>query len=164
MSLYYVTIGKNEYRVNLDQDQCLVNGNPVVCNLQKVNQTGLHLLSRGTQSMELFMDSLEGDMLEVLMRGRRVLAKVETLQNRISRKNTVNQSGSLTAPMHGLIVKILVEENQVVEQGQTLVVLESMKMQMQLNADCKGTVRKILVHQNDQIKKDAVLITLDPME
>jgi biotin carboxyl carrier protein len=164
MSLYYVTIGKNEYQVNINNGQCLVNGNPVTGNLQKINQTGLHLLNRGTQSMELFMNSLEGDMLEVLMRGRRVLAKVETLQNRISRKNSVNQTGTLTAPMHGLIVKILVDENQVVEQGQTLIILESMKMQMQLNADCKGTVRKILVNQNDQIKKDAVLINLDPME
>ena len=164
MSLYYVTIGKNEYRVNLDQDQCLVNGNPVACNLQKLNQTGLHLLSRGTQSMELFMNSLEDDMLEVLMRGRRVLAKVETLQHRISRKNTLDQTGVLTAPMHGLIVKVLVEKDQVVEQGQTLVVLESMKMQMQLSADCNGKVRNILVHQNDLIEKGAVLVNLDPMD
>jgi biotin carboxyl carrier protein len=158
MSLYYVTIGKNEYRVNLDGGQSLVDGRPVAGQLQPLNGSGLHLLRRGAQAMELFLNSQEGDTLEVLVGGRRILARVETLQRRLSRKNEGNQTGALTAPMPGLVVNVLVSEGQLVEQGQTLVVLESMKMQMQLRAESSGNVHAVAVSPGNQVEKGALLV------
>jgi acetyl-CoA/propionyl-CoA carboxylase, biotin carboxylase, biotin carboxyl carrier protein len=47
---------------------------------------------------------------------------------------------SLTAPMQGTIVKIAVEEGQVVEVGELIVVLEAMKMEQPINAHKAGTI------------------------
>ena len=47
MSLYYITIGKNEYTVNLDSNSILIDGKPVSADLQTVNKLGLHVLKRG---------------------------------------------------------------------------------------------------------------------
>jgi acetyl-CoA/propionyl-CoA carboxylase biotin carboxyl carrier protein len=47
---------------------------------------------------------------------------------------------ALTAPMQGTIVKIAVEDGQTVEQGQTVVVLEAMKMEQPINAHKAGVV------------------------
>ena len=46
MSLYYVTIGKNEYRVDLNGTQAKVNGKLLEGNLRRLNGSGLHLLQR----------------------------------------------------------------------------------------------------------------------
>jgi acetyl-CoA/propionyl-CoA carboxylase biotin carboxyl carrier protein len=47
---------------------------------------------------------------------------------------------SLTAPMQGTIVKVAVADGDTVEAGQTVVVLEAMKMEQPLNAHKAGTV------------------------
>ncbi len=50
---------------------------------------------------------------------------------------------SLTAPMQGTIVKVAVSDGDTVEAGQTIVVLEAMKMEQPLNAHKAGTVGKL---------------------
>lgn len=161
MSLYFVTIGNNEYRVNLNGTQAMVDGKPVPGNLQPLNGSGLHLLRRGMQALELFLNSQDGDTLEVLVGSRRVLARVETLQRRLSRRSAPVQTGALSAPMPGLVVSVLVREGETVEQGQTLVVLESMKMQMQLRAVSAGTVKSVVAHAGDQVEKGTILVRID---
>ena len=164
MSLFFVTIGKNEYRVNLNGAQTFVDGKPTPCNLQRLNASGLHLLHRGTQTQELFLNSQKGEMLEVLVGSRRVLAKVETLQRHLRRSSTAVQDGLLTAPMPGLVVNVLVSEGQNVELGQTLIVLESMKMQMQLRAANAGKVLQVGVKTGDQVEKGNSLVRIVPKD
>jgi biotin carboxyl carrier protein len=161
MSLYYVTIGNKEYRVNLTQNQAFVDGKPMPANLQRLNGSGLHLLRRGMQVQELFLNSQDAETLEVLVGSRRVLAKVETLQRRLSHRNKPSQDeGALTAPMPGLVVDVLVNANDQVEEGQTLVVLESMKMQMQLRALHAGKVQQVAVRTGDQVEKGNLLVSI----
>lgn len=161
MSLYYVTIGNNEYRVKLNGKQAIVNDKSMPADLRPLNGSGLHLLQRGMQTVELFLNSQDGDNLEVLVGSRRVLARVETLQHRLARRSAPAQAGVLSAPMPGLVVSVLVQEGSCVEQGQTLVVLESMKMQMQLRAASAGTVRSVAAHAGDQVEKGAILVRID---
>jgi biotin carboxyl carrier protein len=160
MSLYYVTIGKNEYRVNLNGNQAAVNGKPVAGALQPLNGSGLHLLKRGKQAMELYFNTQDGDNLEVLVGSRRVLARVETLQCRLSRRCAPPRDGVLAAPMPGLVAGVLVQAGDPVEEGQPLVVLESMKMQMQLRATGAGKVQSVAVHPGDQVEKGATLVRI----
>ncbi len=54
-------------------------------------------------------------------------------------------SGQVAVPMQGTIVKVLVEVGQAVESGQTVVVLEAMKMENQIQADRAGTVKEVKV-------------------
>jgi acetyl-CoA/propionyl-CoA carboxylase biotin carboxyl carrier protein len=52
-------------------------------------------------------------------------------------------SGQIAVPMQGTIVKVLVEVGQAVEAGQSVVVLEAMKMENQIEADKSGTIKAI---------------------
>lgn len=73
-------------------------------------------------------------------------------------------SGKIKASMDGAIVDVLVEEGTEVEQGQTLVVLEAMKMEHAMKADVKGIVKSILVNKGDQVKGRQLLVEVSSEE
>ena len=60
-------------------------------------------------------------------------------------------SGNVTVPMQGTIVKVVVEVGQEVEIGQSIVVLEAMKMENQIAAEKAGTVKEIKVAPGDTV-------------
>jgi acetyl-CoA/propionyl-CoA carboxylase biotin carboxyl carrier protein len=74
---------------------------------------------------------------------------------------------SLEAPMPGTVVHLRVEPGAAVAAGETLVVLESMKMEISIAAPRDGSVAKVLVAAGDQVDRGAVLIELaedEPVE
>lgn len=68
---------------------------------------------------------------------------------------------SVTAPMMGEIIKVHVEEGEAVEAGQLLIVMESMKMQLQISAIHAGTVTKIHCKAGDNVARGAVVVNVD---
>ncbi len=68
---------------------------------------------------------------------------------------------SLTAPMPGTVVKVLVGEGDEVEEGQTLLVLEAMKMEQSVAAPHAGTVRALPYPEGARVPGGAVLAELE---
>ncbi|MEB3237221.1 MAG: biotin/lipoyl-containing protein [Candidatus Sericytochromatia bacterium] len=64
------------------------------------------------------------------------------------------------AQMAGTVLEVLVTDGQAVEEGQDLVCLESMKMQMFLQAEQAGTVSAIKVEAGDFVNEGDTLIVL----
>jgi propionyl-CoA carboxylase alpha chain len=73
-------------------------------------------------------------------------------------------SGSLRAPMPGLVQRVLVEVGQVVEAGSPLVVLEAMKMEHTVNSPRRGLVVQLPVTAGDQVAAGAVLAVIETHE
>ena len=71
-------------------------------------------------------------------------------------------NGTITVPMQGTIVKIEVEVGQEVEAGQSLLVLEAMKMENQINSDVSGTVAEIKVSAGDTVGGGDTVIVITP--
>jgi acetyl-CoA/propionyl-CoA carboxylase biotin carboxyl carrier protein len=70
-------------------------------------------------------------------------------------------SGTITAPMQGTIVKVLVEAGAEVEVGQAILVLEAMKMENNINAETTGTVKEIRVAAGDSVGTGDVLAVIE---
>jgi acetyl-CoA/propionyl-CoA carboxylase biotin carboxyl carrier protein len=70
-------------------------------------------------------------------------------------------NGTITAPMQGTIVKVLVNEGDTVEAGQAVLVLEAMKMENHINAEASGTVREIRVAEGDTVGTGDVLVVIE---
>jgi len=68
--------------------------------------------------------------------------------------------GKIRAPMDGAVVNILVNKGDQVVRGQTLLVLEAMKIQQQIKADVDGVVEVVLGQQGQQVKKRQMLFTI----
>ncbi|MDX8255602.1 acetyl/propionyl/methylcrotonyl-CoA carboxylase subunit alpha [Acinetobacter pittii] len=68
--------------------------------------------------------------------------------------------GKIRAPMDGAVVNILVDKGEQVVKGQTLLVLEAMKIQQQIKSDVDGVVDDVLGQQGQQVKKRQILFTI----
>ncbi len=71
-------------------------------------------------------------------------------------------SGQVLAPMDGAVVQVAVEPGQTVEAGQTLLIMEAMKMEHTLRAGAPGTVSEVRAQAGDQVKGRQVLVFIDP--
>mgnify|MGYP001159666491 FL=1 len=67
----------------------------------------------------------------------------------------------LVSPMPGVVLDIRVEVGDAVKTGQTLLVLEAMKMEHHINAAADGTVTEILVAVGQQIEQGVVMMVID---
>jgi len=180
MSLYTVTIENRIYKVNISGDHCTVNGEEVDARVVPLNHNGLHVLHHGQQAYEVFLSNQEAGTYQMLMLGgKRIITQISSrVKKRLKASGDCNSgflpacastagtsaTGSqtqVTAPMHGLVVDVLVHEGDTVEQGQTLVVLESMKMQMQLRSPRPGKLATITVQPGSQVEKGACLVKFE---
>jgi len=73
----------------------------------------------------------------------------------------VGGSGAVTVPMQGTIVKVLVEVGQSVEIGQTVCVLEAMKMENNITAESAGTVSEVRVAPGDSVGSGDVVAIIE---
>jgi acetyl-CoA/propionyl-CoA carboxylase biotin carboxyl carrier protein len=70
-------------------------------------------------------------------------------------------NGTISAPMQGTIVKVLVEVGAQVEPGQAVLVLEAMKMENHINAETAGTVTEIRVRAGDAVGTGDILAVIE---
>jgi acetyl/propionyl-CoA carboxylase alpha subunit len=79
-------------------------------------------------------------------------------QPRFPQSQASAEPGSLRSPMPGKVVSVSAQENQPVEPGAVLVVIEAMKMEHSVSAPHSGTVTSVRVEPGDQVESDQVLI------
>lgn len=73
-------------------------------------------------------------------------------------------SGGLVAPMPGKVIDIRVAVGDSVTSGQTLILLEAMKMEHPMRATLDGTVTEIRVSQGEQVENEALLLIVEPTD
>jgi glutaconyl-CoA/methylmalonyl-CoA decarboxylase subunit gamma len=74
------------------------------------------------------------------------------------RPSTAGTAGSVRSPMPGLILRVAVKEGEPVKAGQTLMVMEAMKMENVVLSPHNGTVRKVLVAEGANVAEGDVLV------
>jgi acetyl-CoA/propionyl-CoA carboxylase biotin carboxyl carrier protein len=70
-------------------------------------------------------------------------------------------NGTVSAPMQGTIVKVLVSAGETVEPGQALLVLEAMKMENQISSERGGTVAEVRVSAGESVGTGDVLVIIE---
>lgn len=162
---YVTTINEKKFEIDIQKDgSILVNG----------EKRGVDFLALGPAQYSVIMENLSyevvveerDDQIEILMRGRLYAGQVldERAQLMASRQGGfAPEAGEIAikAPMPGLVVVVPVEEGEEVTTGQTLVILESMKMQNELKAPRGGIVQRIHVEAGQSVEQNKVLVTIN---
>lgn len=163
---YITTVNGNEYEIDWSDDgQVLVNGEPFDVNLNSLGNGDLISMIFDNRSFEAVVNSPERDHWEILMNGENydITVKDERAYRLARARGELDGDTGLVptkSPMPGVIVNVLVEEGQMIVKGETLVILESMKMENELKATRDGKVAEVKVSAGATVEKDAVLVVV----
>ncbi len=106
-----------------------------------------------------------GEEVQVLVRGDAF--RVDVADERALRLRAgaaafqVEGKVTLTAPMPGKVVRLLVKPGEVVAEGQGLVVVEAMKMENELKSPKAGTVTEVFAREGGTVEANAKLLTVE---
>lgn len=131
------------------------------CSIQRVS-TGEYRLTLGGESHPLWV-AHDRDTTYVHAFGRAWEIGVSNPAEMRAEASQATASAA-TAPMPGMVVSVLVAPGDVVEKGQPMVVIESMKMQSEISARRAGTVEAVLVALGESFERGAPLVALTAEE
>ena len=162
---YVTIINERRFEIEVDNEgRVLIDGEERDVDFLNLGGS-LYSLITENKSFEAVIDDDEG-RIDVMMRGR--LFEAQVLDERAMllmqrRGGIVDSSGEVHAPMPGLIVDVTVEEGEAVAKGQTVVILESMKMQNELKSPIDGSARAIHAVAGQAVDKNDLLVEIKPL-
>lgn len=165
---YYATVDGQEFVVEILPEGILVNGTAVNVDFQELPDNGMVSLLINHSSYEAVIEEQTDSQIEVLLRGELYMVEVQDERARRlaqARGESSVPSGESTikSPMPGIIVATPLPEKTAVQKGQTVIILESMKMENELKSPQDGLVARVLVKPGDSVEKGQVLAVItDP--
>lgn len=107
----------------------------------------------------------EGDLPEVAAAAApaapvAAASKAESAPAAPAAKGAAGAGEPVNAPLPGVVTKVVVAAGQAVKKGDTVVVLEAMKMENNITAECDGTVTGICVAAGDSVLEGTTLLTI----
>ena len=163
---YFAEIEGVEYQIEILSDtRIAINGEPYELNFQALRQHLSYSLLLEGKSYEINIYQDNG-FWEVLLRGHQFSVKVEDERERRLRMaagQSSKEEGKIViqAPMPGMVIDIQVKEGQEVDEGDVLVILESMKMQNELTAPRAGRITRIQTKMNEHVERKQALLVLE---
>ena len=160
---YIATVKGQEYTIEIDPDRgILIDDKPAEIDFRRLPSGGVTSLLMNHRSVAAVVEE-RGDHWEVLIEGELYNVKVQDERAyRLDRMRTtgvsVDGEAIITSPMPGIIVTVAVAVGDVVEYGQRVVILESMKMENELRAPCAGVVTHVHVTPGASVEKDQQLV------
>ena len=119
---------------------------------------------------EVGVDAAENGKSNVTVNGKSYVVEVEadvmqatTVRRPLATPSAASKgaSGVMKSPLPGKVLKVVVAEGQVVKRGDTLMVIESMKMENNIAAQAYGVVRKIMVAAEQNILQGDALLEFE---
>ncbi|MBN1201950.1 MAG: biotin/lipoyl-binding protein [Anaerolineae bacterium] len=162
---YQTIVNEQEFDIEINEDgRILVNGQARAIDFRVLRQGELYSLLVDNASYEGVVEERD-DLYHVLMSGDMYEVKVtdersRRLESAFMAFGDTSGEVSIRAPMPGLITRVPVEEGQPVTKGETVVILESMKMENELKSPRDGTVRRVKVAEGDNVEQNKLLVTI----
>ena len=159
MQTFSVKIGEDSFLLQPQDWESL--------DLIEESPTNFHLIENGTSfHIHLIDQDLANRRIWLEINGATYEVQIENELDQLVQKlgfssQSATALSSISAPMPGLILDILVEEGQSVEKGTSLLILEAMKMENVIKATGEATVKKVEVVKGSAVDKGQILIELE---
>ncbi len=162
---YITTIAGKEHAVEvIDEKHVNINGKVLEVDFESVSGQPVFSLIIDGKSYEGYVYPDEENW-QVLLHGQLYQASVEDERERRLRAAAgggASDDGEfhMKAPMPGMVVAIPITEGELVQKGQVLLILESMKMQNELKSPKDGTIHRIRVKAGDKVEQKQALLSV----
>lgn len=161
------TVNTQTFDIQLDNTEISVNSQPFKWDMVEIKDGNFHILYNNR--------SFNAEILEADYQTKSFLIKINKSKYSISLKDRfdilLDQLGmniantakinDLKAPMPGLIVDIKVQVGDTVKKGDTILILEAMKMENILKASGDGKIKAIKISIKQNVEKNQVMIEFE---
>jgi biotin carboxyl carrier protein len=166
----------NEYVVTIENKKkniSVLNGSEVILNGIKLDYEIIpsgcesYLLRLNNNVYELTISKTSVDAYAVIVGGHQLDVTVRTaLQEKAIKliedaRVSSHHLREVKAPMPGLILKVKRKEGGKISQGDSIMILEAMKMENDLRAPSSGQIKKIFVKEGTAVEKGTILFTIE---
>lgn len=162
--MYSAHVNNRVFEISVSDDGFIVNGKPVCWDIALIHDGYFHIIldnkSYRAEVMEIdaaakhFVLKINGNVYPVVLKDRFDLL-LEKLGMNATAGARVNH---VRAPMPGLIIQMKVKDGDVVKAGDTLLILEAMKMENIIKAPGDAIVKSVKVNMGQGVEKNQVLI------
>jgi biotin carboxyl carrier protein len=166
MNEYVVTINGKKVQIILsNENKAVIDGKEFMFSLSRLNSytyrlgvnNKLFLISAKRNGSSDFILTINGQLIETKV----LSALQEKAANLIESKKPRHSSTTLKSPMPGMILKIKRKPGEEITQGDSLLLLEAMKMENDITAPLSGKIKEILVKEGQAVEKNAALLIID---
>lgn len=166
MSNYVVTLNDKKKIISYSgNSKVLMEGKEFNCELLHLNgQT--YLLRINDRFYEISSDKSDNGNFSLLIEGNRFETTIRTaLQEKanslLQQKAALHKKKEVKAPMPGMVLKVNKKAGDNIKQGETVLILEAMKMENDLRAPISGKLNEIFIEEGTAVDKGAVLFTIE---
>ena len=135
-----------------------INGTEYVVNINEISDNVADLTVNGV-AYRVDVEGIAAKLTKPMAKP----AQARTLQSEepVAKPKVVSGSAAaLRSPLPGTILDVMVAEGDTVKAGQTLILLEAMKMENNIEADRDGVIEQIAVRKEDSVLEGDVLLTI----
>lgn len=161
------TINSQTFDIQSDKNEIFVNSQPFSWDMVEIKDGKFHVIHNHK--------SYNAEVLEADYQTKSFLIKINNTKHSVSVKDRfdvlLDQLGmsnansakvnDLKAPMPGLIVDIKVQVGDTIKKGDTILILEAMKMENVLKATGDGIVKAIKIVQKQNVEKNQIMIEFE---
>ena len=103
----------------------------------------------------------DGNNFYISLNGKTYTLHLKTIEEQADISSEKSDNGSIEPPMPGKILELKVSEGDSVEENQVLLVMESMKLQVEIKAPFTGKVEKVNVKEGQTVNAGECLLKLE---
>lgn len=165
-----ISLANQQFDVEVSSEKdntAFVNGSPKTLDLVKIGENQWHILHNNkSYNAELVSFNKAEKSVVIKINGREypmeVKDKFDLILDQMGLGSAnAKKAGDLKAPMPGLVLDIKAGVGDSVKKGDTLLVLEAMKMENSVKSPSDGTVKKIAIEKGQAVEKGALLIAFE---
>lgn len=165
--LYHVTVGDVTLEVEVEPGEVRVDGDRIEARVPELAGPNVYSISVDGASHTILAKRGRSGLWDLQLQGRGHRVDVADDRTKVMRDmapvdSDIRGRTRVRAPMPGLVVKVDVEEGQMVQAGSGLLVVEAMKMENSLTAPVGGRVGAINVVAGQIVEKNEILMDLLP--
>lgn len=166
--MYKVSIGEIEKELELlGENEAVINGKKMLYDLAPLGDNAWNLIvNNQSHNVRLVAHDKIAKSVTFLVNNRTYKADVRDRFDELLDKmgmsvledNTLNE---LKAPMPGLVVDVIAKPGSTVEKGDTLLILEAMKMENAIKAVGNATLKNVHVEKGQSVEKNQLLMSFE---
>ncbi|WP_266367237.1 biotin/lipoyl-containing protein [Tellurirhabdus rosea] len=163
--MYRATVNESDtFDIEFTAGQPVLNGEPLHWDLARINNRQFHLLHENkSYSAELLSLDAAEKAVTLKINGHLHTVRLKDRFDLLLQQMGMESAGKakvndIKAPMPGLILSVAVRVGDAVQKGDTVLILEAMKMENVIKAPGDGTVKAVRAGKGESVEKNQVLI------